>query len=121
MAPHQEDEEARSELDQIAELVKRNKDAIRNNDLTVAQAKELAERENNKPYSHFYPFEWIIATVLLISLAAWKETRDRRMARAMAARENLVKARISAAERWILDHDFSAQHDSGLGRPVSIA
>ena len=121
MAPHREDEEARSELDQIAELVKRNKDAIRNNDLTVAQAKELAERENNKPYSHFYPFEWIIATVLLISLAAWKETRDRRMARAMAARENLVKARISAAERWILDHDFSAQHDSGLGRPASIA
>jgi hypothetical protein len=121
MASHREGEKAREELDQIAELVKRNKDALANNDLTVAQAEKLAERENNKPYSHFYPFEWVIATLLLIGLAAWKETRDRRIANSTAARENLLKARISAAERWILEHDFSAQHDSGHGRPASIA
>ena len=88
-------------------------------ELTAVQARDLLEAEKTRPYSHVYPFEWIICFAILTGVMGWDKRRsglaiderltpdattelDAQRPTEMAA----INARLAACERWMATHDL---------------
>ena len=110
----------RQGLDELANLIRRTSGALGENDLTAVQARDLLDAEKTRPYSHGYPFEWIICFVFLLGILAWEKWR---IGVASRARETMLKseldtqrmaelaelaaihARLAACDHWRSTHD----------------
>jgi hypothetical protein len=105
--PHEEEagvqlkgeSEGRADLDKMAELVRRTNGAIRETEMTADQANKMVGEENSKPYSHDYPFEWILAILVITLLLTIDKVRN---SRGMTA----VGKRIETLEEWTLAYDL---------------
>jgi hypothetical protein len=58
-----------AEINQMAEIIRRNGDAIGVNDISAVRIKEIVGRKWK--YYHSYPFEWILGFLCVSIFLAW--------------------------------------------------